>query len=66
MFKLSPVAGTALSSRVRGNIPNSVNLIEHSTDGLFHHCAVERWDYAETSGDFRLYSHTDLTLDRNR
>ena len=59
-------AGTALSSRVRGNIPNSVNLIEHSTDGLFHHCAVERWDYAETSGDFRLYSHTDLTLDRNR
>ena len=58
-------AGTALSSRVRGDIPNSVNLIEHSTDGPFHACSVARWDYADTSRSFRLYSHTDLALDRS-
>lgn len=58
-------AGTALSSRVRGEIPNSVNLIEHSTDGPFHACSVARWDYADTSQSFRLYSHTDLALDRS-
>lgn len=58
-------AGTALSSRVRGEVPNSINLIEHSTDGPFHSCSVERWDYAETSRSFRLYSHTELALDRS-
>ncbi|UJJ30402.1 metallophosphoesterase family protein [Halopseudomonas maritima] len=58
-------AGTALSSRVRGEVPNSVNLIEHSTDGPFHTCAIARWDYVDTSRSFRLYSHTDLALDRS-
>ncbi|MEL0169303.1 MAG: metallophosphoesterase [Pseudomonadaceae bacterium] len=58
-------AGTALSSRVRGDIPNSVNLIEHLIDGPFQRCTIERWDYAETSRSFRLYSQADLALDRN-
>ena len=49
----------------RGDIPTSVNLIEHSTDGPFHACSVARWDYADTSRSFRLYSHTDLALDRS-
>lgn len=58
-------AGTAVSSRVRGDIPNSVNLIEHLIDGPFQHCTIERWDYVDTSHSFRLYSHSDLALDRN-
>jgi 3',5'-cyclic AMP phosphodiesterase CpdA len=38
-------AGTALSTRVRAGIPNSVNLIVHHCDQGAHDCRVERWDY---------------------
>lgn len=38
-------AGTALSTRVRAGIPNSVNLIAHHCDQGQHDCRVERWDY---------------------
>lgn len=37
-------AGTSLSSRLRGEWPNSVNLIRHTADEP-QHCEIERWDY---------------------
>ena len=42
-------AGTALSSRVRGNVPNSVNVIDRP-DG--HCCYAERWDFDIVQGQF--------------
>lgn len=45
-------AGTAVSSRVREGVPNSVNLLRwgrHATPG---HCRIEQWDYAADRGVF--------------
>ncbi len=39
-------AGTAVSSRVRGGIPNSVNLIRWGGDAPQGRCLIEQWDYA--------------------
>ena len=58
-------AGTALSSRVRGDIPNSVNLISHSLDNGKHQCAVERWDYSSQAQAFAQVLVTDLELCRD-
>ncbi len=38
-------AGTAVSSRVRREAPNSVNLLEFASDAQGLHCRVERWDF---------------------
>lgn len=45
-------AGTALSRRVRGGIPNSVNVIEHQAEDGRHQCAVQRWDYRSDDAAF--------------
>ncbi len=52
-------AGTAVSSRVRGGAPNSVNLIHrHGVDGDARRCTVERWDHSGTTGRFeRAQTH---------
>jgi predicted phosphodiesterase len=50
-------AGTALSSRVRGGIPNSVNVIR---TGPGRSAVVERWDVDEAAGVFRRVSETPL------
>ena len=42
----SVLAGTAVSSRVRGEIPNSVNLIRYRQEEKPRQCSVERWDHA--------------------
>jgi len=39
-------AGTALSSRTRDGVPNSVNLVRWGGDGTSGRCLIERWDYA--------------------
>lgn len=49
-------AGTALSSRVRGGIPNSVNVIRSGGT----HAVVERWDVDAATGRFRLVASTPL------
>ena len=47
-------AGTAVSSRIRREAPNSINLIEFlrggsdSESGNKFHCTVERWDHQNT------------------
>jgi 3',5'-cyclic AMP phosphodiesterase CpdA len=39
-------AGTAVSSRIRGGIPNSVNLVRWGSGISEGRCLIERWDYA--------------------
>ena len=55
-------AGTALSHRVRGGIPNSVNLLRYGNERDF--CEVERWDYAPQRERFererRMHLHMSL------
>ncbi len=47
-------AGTAVSSRIRHDSSNSINLIRHAFDGMPRHCVVERWDYDEGSDEFTM------------
>ncbi len=56
-------AGTAVSSRLRHEAGNSVNLIRY--DGLqggARGVRVERWDYAEATQSFEAASSTELLL----
>ncbi len=54
-------AGTALSSRVRGGIPNSVNLLRWGAAAhRQHHCSIERWDYSGAAKAFARISSTDV------
>ena len=54
-------AGTALSSRVRGGIPNSVNLLRWGAAARrARHCSIERWDFAGDTGTFVRISSTDV------
>ena len=57
-------AGTALSSRVRREAPNSVNLLRYDADHSGLPCRVERWDFDADAADFRLVKTNDLRLDR--
>ncbi|MCU4118281.1 metallophosphoesterase family protein [Variovorax sp. N23] len=45
-------AGTAVSSRVRGGQPNSVNLLRPGGMSGPRSCTVERWDHAAAEGRF--------------
>jgi 3',5'-cyclic AMP phosphodiesterase CpdA len=45
-------AGTAVSSRVRRGVPNSVNLVRWSTDPHEGRCRIEQWDFADVSQSF--------------
>jgi 3',5'-cyclic AMP phosphodiesterase CpdA len=52
-------AGTACSHRVRGNVPNSVNVIARDGEGG---CHVERWDYAVGTHAFAPVDRTLVAL----
>lgn len=52
-------AGTAVSHRVRGGIPNSVNVLHRVAADA---CAAERWDYDATRGRFARHQRQDLAL----
>ena len=52
-------AGTAVSSRIRREAPNSVNLLGFENEGDGVRCCVERWDYQKTVGEFVL-AHTSI------
>ena len=45
-------AGTAVSSRVREGVPNSVNLLRWGADSAPGCCRIEQWDYAADVGEF--------------
>ncbi|HEY1076805.1 MAG TPA: metallophosphoesterase family protein [Fontimonas sp.] len=53
-------AGTAVSSRVRGRVPNSVNLLQ-----LDAQACVERWDYGE-GGRFSCVERTPIARDHRQ
>lgn len=48
------LAGSALSTRLRGGHPNSVNLIRYAEVDGERRCRVERHDYDEERAEFRL------------
>lgn len=52
-------AGTAVSHRVRGDVPNSINVIRRERDAS---CVIERWDYLATEECFELHGRRALTL----
>ncbi|MGE0313640.1 MAG: metallophosphoesterase [Lautropia sp.] len=60
-------AGTAMSSRIRGTAPNSVNLIRRlaPSDDPLHprSCTLQRWDYDETLRRFALANESTLRFD---
>lgn len=57
-------AGTAVSSRIRREAPNSVNLIEFDFDADGVRCCVERWDYQKAGNKFQLAHTSVLNLQR--
>ncbi len=56
-------AGTALSRRTRGGVPNSVNLVQASASRT---CRLERWDFEAGAREFGLHSAETLELDERR
>ena len=57
-------AGTALSSRVRGRVPNSVNVIDFDASTIGKRRAtVVRWDFNRASASFEPDMQHELDLD---
>jgi 3',5'-cyclic AMP phosphodiesterase CpdA len=58
-------AGTALSHRVRGDVPNSVNVIVR--DPVLHatRCLIERWDFDAAAQAFDRVETSELILSRD-
>lgn len=59
-------AGTSLSYRVRGQIPNSLNLITHEAHEGTHTCRIERWDYVAATKAFTAFKCDVLGWHRPR
>jgi 3',5'-cyclic AMP phosphodiesterase CpdA len=57
-------AGTAVSTRLRSGIPNSVNLIRYRAAVHDRQCVVERWDFDAPQQGFRVVASTELALRR--
>ena len=57
-------AGTAVSSRVRLEAGNSVNLVRSVAGGTPRQCRVERWDWQAARGAFELVAAHDLVAGR--
>ena len=58
-------AGTALSSRVRAGIPNSVNLLRGHGLGELRSCRLERWDFQAARSRFECVESSELPLGRS-
>lgn len=55
-------AGTAVSSRVRSGVPNSVNVLRWLPAGG---CAVEQWDFSAATSAFVCVASTPIAPQRN-
>jgi 3',5'-cyclic AMP phosphodiesterase CpdA len=53
-------AGTAVSSRVRKGVPNSVNLLRWGADSALGCCRIEQWDFSADVQAFLLARVTDV------
>ncbi|MGQ0802212.1 MAG: metallophosphoesterase family protein [Pseudomarimonas sp.] len=58
-------AGTAVSSRIRADAPNSVNVIRFDATQTPMTCTVERWDCELPPARFALIETHQLALDRS-
>ena len=57
-------AGTSLSSRVRGTVPNSVNVIDYDASNTdARRAIVARWDFDQASASFEPNMQHELDLD---
>lgn len=56
-------AGTAVSTRIRDNVPNSVNLVRYPVETP-NTCHVERWDFTAATKSFEQAQTHHLHLDR--
>lgn len=59
-------AGTAVSTRVRPGVPNSVNLLRWGRDSTPGSCQVEQWDFSAESRAFVLANVTAVRPARER
>lgn len=57
-------AGTAVSSRVRDGVPNSVNLLRWGADSASGCCRIEQWDYSADDAAFLLARVSEIRPDR--
>jgi 3',5'-cyclic AMP phosphodiesterase CpdA len=57
-------AGTAVSSRVRDGVPNSVNLLRWGADSAPGCCRIEQWDYSADDAAFLLARVSEIRPDR--
>jgi 3',5'-cyclic AMP phosphodiesterase CpdA len=53
-------AGTAVSSRVRRGVPNSVNLLRWGAASDAGRCRVEQWDFEATVGAFEIAAVNEI------
>jgi len=53
-------AGTAVSSRVREGVPNSVNLLRWGADSPSGCCQIEQWDYSPEDRVFVCAARTEV------
>jgi hypothetical protein len=53
-------AGTAVSSRVRRGVPNSVNLLRWGASSVAGCCLVEQWDFSDASQTFVRCKITEI------
>ena len=56
-------AGTAVSSRIRHEAGNSVNLVRRTPGQQPRWCRVERWDWQDAAGRFELAAQQQLACD---
>jgi 3',5'-cyclic AMP phosphodiesterase CpdA len=57
-------AGTAVSSRVREGVPNSVNLLRWGADSPSGCCRIEQWDYSPDDRAFVCAALTEVRPSR--
>jgi 3',5'-cyclic AMP phosphodiesterase CpdA len=57
-------AGTAVSSRVRNEISNSVNLIHYGGHATEPECRIEQWNFDLESGEFQCVGNVTARLSR--
>ena len=53
-------AGTAISSRVRRGVPNSVNLLRWGADAPRDCCQIEQWDFSAAGRAFIQVADSEM------
>ncbi len=53
-------AGTAISSRVRRGVPNSVNLLRWGAASGAVRCRIEQWDFEANAGSFEIAAVNEI------